>query len=468
MLLGFGCAAIVVFAAVALGVLSIDTSGTGIAGRSTPTEIIVTATPNPLEPTATPVIITATPVPVTPTIAVVQVVAPTATPLPPTQDTSVKVQPSATATLSLPPTQQAVPVGQGNTIPADLAQILSPMAKVDGGTFKMGTTPAEISRAVDDCKRRDNGGCDISFGQDSQPVHDVTVDPFQMDITEVTNQQYITFLNWERHSSGGRWSHKNGCDGQPCIATRNDAGGENSNIIFDSANYDVNPAIASLPMVSVTWYGAKAYCEAIGRRLPTEAEWERAARDGDERIYPWGNDWNAANAKTNRPKDVPIGPVQVGTLRGGVSPYGVYDLAGNVAEWVSDWYSPNFYSQPEASQPNPKGPPAGTTKVVRGGSWDAVPFFSRSVHRQDRQPNDQTLWIGFRCAADNNATQPVTAGSTTAGGTPNPATLGVITPGSEENTTASDNAAPTIPPAPTKALPANVTPSAIPTLPPGG
>lgn len=460
MLLGFACSALLFFAAIIAGVLNVDTSGTGIANRLTPAVTVVTATTDPLQPTNAPLIITATAPPASPTIEIQGggVVAPTPTSPPPTN-----ALPSGAAatptTLSIP----TLPVSTNNpgAVPDALSAIVTRLIRVDGGTFQMGTTPDEILRAVNDCQKRDDATCDVSNGEDSQPVHSVTVDAFQIEQTEVTYDQYITFLNWKRHSSGGSWSHKNGCDGQPCVATKNDAGGENSNIIFDSANYDVNPIIKTLPVVNVTWYGAKSYCEAIGRRLPTEAEWERAARGTDNRIYPWGNDWDPTRAKTSRPKDAPKGPVGVGSLVGGISPYGAYDMAGNVAEWVGDWYQANFYNQPEATQPNPKGPPAGTTRVVRGGSWDAVPFFSRSVSRQDKAPNDQAAWIGFRCAADANA--PGTTGGNLVA-SPNPATLGTDTSG-EESTSNTDGAAPTLPAAPPTTAPSapnNTTPTAVP------
>jgi formylglycine-generating enzyme required for sulfatase activity len=154
----------------------------------------------------------------------------------------------------------------------------------------------------------------------------------------------------------------------------------------------------------VTWYGAQSYCEAIGRRLPTEAEWERAARGPQNFLYPWGNLFTTDNAKTSRPRpDDPslAGAVAVGSYPTGASLYGMLDMAGNVAEWVSDWYSPTYYTQlTQTGAPvlNPQGPPAGTSKVVRGGSWDTPPFFARSVHRQESEPQNQTLWLGFRCA----------------------------------------------------------------------
>jgi hypothetical protein len=145
-------------------------------------------------------------------------------------------------------------------------------------------------------------------------------------------------------------------------------------------------------------------------------------------------------------------------------------MAGNVAEWVSDWYDPRFYSRPEAQNPNTTGPTAGTNKVVRGGSWDAVPFFARTIHRQDRVPNDATAWIGFRCASDTDAVVPATGG----GSNGNAGPIGVFTPttdpafagsaGSEEESLA--NAQPTLRPLPTNTQSAPPTP--LTPLAPGG
>jgi formylglycine-generating enzyme required for sulfatase activity len=173
-------------------------------------------------------------------------------------------------------------------------------------------------------------------------------------------------------------------------------------VIFDSANYRVQPFLEQYPVAGVTWYGARAYCNAIGRRLPTEAEWERAARGSDGRIFPWGNEYSGDFAKTSRPivEENLRGAVQVGSYPLGRSPYGVFDMAGNVEEWVNDWYSETYYRQPESSGPNPQGPPAGTQKVLRGGSWATMPFFARTPHRRSLEPDRQSISAGFRCADD--------------------------------------------------------------------
>jgi iron(II)-dependent oxidoreductase len=287
----------------------------------------------------------------------------------------------------------------------------------------MGTTFAEVAQAVNQCTIEEQGNCTVEMAQDSMPVHTVKLSPYQMQRSEVTTSQYVAFLNMM-----GPGSHLNGCEGNPCAVTRVED--ENSLIGYDGKVYtDLG---GQLPMYKVTWYGAKAFCEASGGRLPTEAEWEYAARDGDTRIYPWGNVWDPLNARTSIPATTEVGPLVINSYPSGVSPFGLFDMAGNVAEWVSDWYDPNFYNTPEASQPNPTGPVAGTDKVVRGGSWDAKPFFSRSVHRQSWPIAQFSTWIGFRCAADapaviptltttlvNSAASPATSTTSTApAGTP--------------------------------------------------
>lgn len=137
--------------------------------------------------------------------------------------------------------------------------------------------------------------------RDLFPQHPVTVSTFSLETTEVTYQQYLTFLN-----EMGAGSHRNGCNGQPCMETSNEL--ETSNVAFDSANYSVPSVIADFPVTNVTWYGAQAYCEALGWRLPTEAEWEFAARSRDQGyIYPWGNDWDGSRAATRRLADGTLG-----------------------------------------------------------------------------------------------------------------------------------------------------------------
>ncbi len=433
---GVGCAAVFGLVLVIGGTSGLLNTGFLSAMNATTTPVIITATPPPVTPTPIPSEVLIEP---SPTAQEVQVVAPTATTLPPTSDTaSVQVESSATPepTTALIPTQASA-VSAASAIPAELLAIRTQTRLVTGATFTMGTTPQEVAEAVRECVDVYGGVCTLAMGEDSSPPHQITVNDFEMEVTEVTYEQYLTFLN---SSLMGPNSHRNQCFGQICLATRAEDPG--SNIIFDSANYRVVDVIKNFPVVNVTWYGARAYCEAIGRRLPTEAEWEFAARGELGYLYPWGNTFSTDYAKTNRPVTEDPGAGAVDSYAIGASASGILNLAGNVAEWVSDWYSPVYYSQlaqSGAATLNPLGPPAGTDKVLRGGSWDTVPFFARSVHRQNLPPNQQSLWAGFRCVADV---------STAANGTGiNPAGGAITNPGgSNEETTA--NSQPTLPPLP--------------------
>ncbi|MCU0514557.1 MAG: SUMF1/EgtB/PvdO family nonheme iron enzyme [Anaerolineae bacterium] len=395
--------------------------------------VVYSPTPDASQPTATPIVVTATPDAAAP-VQQVQVIAPSSTPTPqtivsPTVALVASTPGAPAGNLTSPGSVEATvatqnnvlptaPVAAGSSVPAALQPILSQLVTVQGGEFTMGTTPDEVLRAVDFCVNVHGGNCQEVYGADSSPTFRVRLDTFQMEATEVTFEQYVAFLNYLR--SQGR-SHRDGCQGFVCVQTVNENPTE-AVITFDSANYNAPAGLLRHPVYAVTWYGAATYCETIGRRLPTEAEWEYAARGVDGRIYPWGNDWNDTLSKTRFPRDLPPGTVPVGSYNGGASPFLVQDMAGNVAEWVSDWYTETWYSE-EAAQPqpvvDPQGPPIGLQKVLRGGSWDALPFFARTVHRQSAQPAPETLAasfprsIGFRCAAEVNASAPQTGSSST-------------------------------------------------------
>jgi formylglycine-generating enzyme required for sulfatase activity len=338
-----------------------------------------------------------------------------------------------TPVVGTPPVEEAtqtIGLPGGPAVPAGLDAIKTELVPVTGGTFMMGTTLEEATNAMDECALYGKACTDLNWVSDSTPPHQVTVDSFEMEVYEVSVQQYVTFLNWL-----GPNSHKNQCEGQPCAKTSQEE--ENSYIQFDGTTYSVrNPDFYSNhPVTFVTWWGAEAYCQALNRRLPTEAEWERAARGRDNFIYPWGFDFDPLRAMSSITENK--GTVPVNSYPNGASPYGIFNMAGNVSEWVYDWYQSDYYTQQlNNPQPNPQGPPAGSQKVHRGGSWDTIPLFLRSVHRLSAAPGSPTASIGFRCVVDVNG---LTAPAAPASG--NTSETG--------NSEALPGGAPTLPPQPT-------------------
>ncbi len=223
-----------------------------------------------------------------------------------------------------------------------------PMVLVPAGEFTMG----------------DNQGDD-----DERPAHRVYLDAFSMDQYEVTVGMYAAFLKATGTAPPPDWK------------------------IMNQAQHEKRP------VVNATWADAATYCKWAGKRLPTEAEWEKAARGNDGRTYPWGNDsptrLHASFGKTKWDNHAALVPV--GTFEDGKSPYGIYDLAGNVSEWVSDWYDYGNYYKNSPGQ-NPKGPTTGDFKVIRGGSWNSDPQFLRTASRYANWPTVQDDNNGFRCA----------------------------------------------------------------------
>ena len=430
LVLGLGCSGVVCLGSYALGVIRVNIPGsvaevpTPTLGPTNTTMIeIITAT---LAPTSTAAPPTTTSAPITAAVVTQTstqfVVASTAVPLGATNADSAALPTLSPLGTNLVPATAAPAGTSAATQPASLSPgatnadtgssfppNLTPtdLVAIDGGTFGMGTDNTELNQAVNDCVNRDKGKCVVADGQDSVPIHQVTLDAFQIEKYEVSYDQYLAFLNSLRSS------YKTACGGEPCVSL--DDTDKTSIFKFDGTIYSLTNSIYhNYAVTYVTWYGAYAYCQAIGRRLPTEAEWERTARSAgphagaDKRLYPWGTAWDGNNANTNRPTPGKGFTQSFDSYATGASADGVYNLAGNAAEWVSDWYSPNYYGGTDSSHLlNPQGPASGQQKVVRGGAWDEVPFFARTVQRQSQLPGRAYPDIGFRCAA----TSPANGGS---------------------------------------------------------
>ncbi len=199
------------------------------------------------------------------------------------------------------------------------------------------------------------------------PAHSLHLDGFYIDKFEVTNARYQHFMNKTGASPPDFWGTMNSPD---------------------------------LPVSWVTWFQSQAYCQWVGKRLPTEAEWEKSARGTDERLYPWGDEfnWNYGNFSDNYLEDGHIDGFSssspVGSFLTDISPYGVFDMGGNVLEWVADWQDENYYSI--SPKENPKGPATGTHKVVRGGAMDIGPEYSHAAYRNRLLPHLTNMTFGFR------------------------------------------------------------------------
>ncbi len=212
---------------------------------------------------------------------------------------------------------------------------------------------------------------------DCRPQHKVYLPAFYIDRYEVTNAQYYEFLEYIRKTGDHSKCHK---DEPP--------GKDHTPREWKDPYYN-NP---EFPVTRIDWFDAYAYAAWAGKRLPTEAEWEKAARGANGNWWPWGNNWD--------PRKCNVGgeAKPVGSYEEGKSPYGCYDMAGSVSEWVADWYDPFYYMYSPSS--SPEGPNMGIRKVIRGGSRFGRGFLLRSTARKSERPNVHNKAVGFRCAKD--------------------------------------------------------------------
>ena len=280
---------------------------------------------------------------------------PTSTPtwtLTPTFSPTFTLTFTPTPTLTFTPTNTVTPspalsIGSTWARPADGMM----MVYVPAGDFTMGSP---------------NG-----MGHDDEhPQHIVYLDAFWIDQTEVTNAMYAKCV-----SVGA-------C--QP----------PSSSASYTRSSYYGNSAYVDYPVIFVTWNAASVYCTWAGARLPSEAEWEKAARGTDGSIYPWGD--NSPNSSLLN-YNMNVGDTTaVGSYPSGASPYGALDMAGNVWEWVNDWYDDTYYSQSLGANPN--GLYTGQYRVLRGGAWNNDDDGVRSANRYRRTPDDKHSGLGFRCS----------------------------------------------------------------------
>lgn len=257
------------------------------------------------------------------------------------------------------------------------------MVFVPEGPFQMGSDEGEV---------------------DERPAHQVYLSGYWIDRPEVSNADYARFAQAtgyrtqaERDGTGGGW--EDGWKEVPGADWQHPEGPD--------ANLDGR---SEHPVVQVSWEDARAYCEWVGKRLPTEAEWEKAARGADGRRYPWGAEpadgkrANAADRNTDFPwrdqgtDDGHAGTAPAAHYPAGASPYGAADLAGNVWEWVADWYGEGYYEQ--SPERDARGPEQGRYRVIRGGSWFNPADHLRTSYRNWRDPAYRRYHLGFRCARD--------------------------------------------------------------------
>ena len=281
------------------------------------------------------------------------------------------LSPAPTNTLTSSPTPtSAFGIGSTKVSPKDgMVQMYIPV-----GTFLMGS---------DDGDNNEN------------PIHEVYLDAYWMDQKEVTNAQFAGFLNdmYNQEESGKTWLDATDVD-----------------VLIERIGEDWVPVsgYGDYPVVEVTWEGVQAYCEWADRRLPTEAEWEKAARGGLEgKRYPWGDESPVCTPGAENGAqfyDCDGSTLTVPVMSFSPNGYGLFDMTGNVWEWVNDWYGKDYYSSSPSENPN--GPVEGDLRVLRGGPGFNDGYYLRNAVRYWRSPDSSDINIGFRCAADDINDEP--------------------------------------------------------------
>lgn len=299
------------------------------------------------------------------------------------------------------------------------------MVYVPAGQFEMGMSDAQVDQILRVCNEGNNDCVRADF-ENQQPAHTVALDAFWIDQTEVTNSQFAAFLNEQGNRSEevnaqfAEWlmdhssysSVYNQFEGQVYWLEPGQYG------LIEQVGEEFQPesGYADYPVIEVSWFGAAAYCNWVGGRLPTEAEWAYAARGPDSLLFPWGDafDGNLLNYRDasfvfqpfDRDTTYDDGFAQwapVGTYPDGTSWVGTLDMVGNVWEWVNDWYDDDYYARSPVE--NPQGPATAgpyNLRVRRGGSWfDSA--WGITTHRRGEPPSSLRIhWVGFRCVVPVN------------------------------------------------------------------
>jgi formylglycine-generating enzyme required for sulfatase activity len=290
------------------------------------------------------------------------------------------------------------------------------MVLIPAGEFTMGSNKVEDDTKWKGANALNPYGFNDKLYVDEHPEHKVTLTAYLMDKYEVSNAQFRKFTMAARHSPPALWLRNGYNLTDKFLATLplvylQQVSSDRFKLDMDVTAMSrkallaelkkVQAARDKLPVTTVTWADADAYCRWAGKHLPSEAEWEKAARGPDGNEYPWGNDWDPKKINTmSENPDQPFSPG--GSYPGDKSVYGVYDLAANVSEWVADWYDAYPGAPPSDNKHYGK-----THRVTRGGitssgHYDALSLMFRSAKRAHLPPDSALLDLGFRCAKDVN------------------------------------------------------------------